>query len=197
MVIALAGCGGDDDKKSGSACSAFTPCGGSVVGTWNVKDYCVQGKVAVDGCPTAAFTFENVGATGTMTFNADMTGTATIAVTGGMKLTLPQTCTMGATCAAVDTALKDDLAMDAQAPFSSVVCTGAADCTCIYTFKSESSTDGGSYSTSGSILTQGTDQSDYCVSGSELRIKPRATMTMTTGMMTMDDVKVGMLLTKK
>jgi hypothetical protein len=198
LAIALAGCGGDDDKKSGSACNAFAPCGGNLVGTWEVKDTCVQGKGTIEMCPTATTSFEGIHASGTMTFNADMTGSSSIVITGGLKLNVPASCTGGQSCSTVEGLLKAELVNDADAPFSGVACTGTDTCACTFTFKGTPMTAGGAYSTAGSVLTQGTDQSDYCVAGNELRLKSRTGIAgMGNSMMSMDDVTMSMVLTKK
>jgi hypothetical protein len=196
LVLAVSGCGGDDNKSGGPACNAFTPCGGDVVGTWQVKDSCMQGKLTVDGCPTASITFDGVKTTGTMTFNADKTGTASITTTGGVKMSLPQSCLAGQTCASIDAVLKTELATETMTEFSSVACSGTDPCTCVYTLKGTPSNDGGSWSTSGSVLTQGTDKADYCVAGQELKVKSRPA-GMSTSMMAMDDLTLSVILTKK
>jgi hypothetical protein len=196
LVLSISACGGDDNKSGGPACNAFTPCGGDVVGTWQVKDSCIQGKLTVKDCPTASVTFDGFKTTGTMTFNADKTGTASIATAGAMKMALPQSCLAGQTCAAVDAAVKLDLATKPMSEFASVACSGTDPCTCVYTFKGTPSDDGGSWSTAGTVLTQGTDQVDYCVAGQELKLKSRAS-GMSTSMMTTDDLNLTVILTKK
>jgi hypothetical protein len=113
-----------------------------------------------------------------------------------MKMSLPQSCLAGQTCATLDAALKIDLASKPMSEFSSVACSGTDPCNCIYTFKGTPSDDGGSWSTSGTVLTQGTDKVDYCVAGQELTIKSRAA-DMSTSMMTMDDATLTVILTKK
>jgi hypothetical protein len=196
LVMALAGCGGDDNK-SGGACGAFTPCGGNVVGSWDVKDLCVQGKVAVDGCPTATTNFDDIHGTGSMTFNADMTGMGSLTLSGSVKVTLPRSCAAGVSCATVEAGLKAQLLSDKNTPFTGVTCTGDDPCTCTYALKSTPMNDGGTYSTSGTVLTQGTDQSYYCVSGNELRVKPHAAFSMPAPMVATGDLSISVTLTKK
>lgn len=196
-LIALAGCGGDDNKGN-AACSGFTPCGGNVVGTWDVKDLCVQGKLAIPNCPTAGSSFDGIRATGTLIFKDDLTGTGTLTLTGGFRTTLPQSCLGGASCATTEAALKIQLATDPMSPFSSVSCSGTDPCACVYTLKGTPMMDGGTYSTAGNVLTQGDDKSEYCVTGNELKLKARLPIEgMAASVASMDDVSMSMTLTKK
>jgi hypothetical protein len=197
LVIALGGCGGDSKNSSGT-CAAITPCGGNLVGTWQVKDTCLAGMLTIDGCPTAKTTFDNVKASGTMTFNADLTGSASITLTGGVTVGLPASCTAGVSCAAVEATFKAKLAQDPTAPFSSVACTGTDPCSCAFVLKGAPMNDNDGYTTSGSVLTQSGSQSDYCVAGDELKMQPHLAITnMTMGTMSMADVKANMTLTRK
>jgi hypothetical protein len=196
LVMALGGCGGDDNKGGGT-CGAFTPCGGNVVGTWDVKDICVQGKVAIDGCPTATTNFDDIHGTGSMTFNPDMTGTGTITLSGSMKVTVPRSCAAGVSCSVVELGVRAQLLSDPNGLFTGVTCTGDDPCTCALALKNTPMTDSGPYSTAGTVLTQGTDQSDYCVAGNEMKVKPHAALTMPAPMVATEDLNIAVTLTKK
>ena len=185
--------GSCDDEDNNAACSAFTPCGGNVVGTWEVTDACLSGNLEFPGCPAATTSFEGLGATGTVTFNADMTGTSNITTRGSVKMTLPASCLMGASCAQLDTAIKSDPELTGpDSDFSSASCSGSGACTCTLTLKPSAMMSGGSWSTSGNRLIQGGDVNEYCATESELKIQTEAASS---GMM--EDVRFGLRLKKK
>jgi hypothetical protein len=197
MLVALGmsalflSCGGDDDNGS---CGAFTPCGGDVVGTWTIKNMCVTGggAGAVEDCPGATSTFEGIKGSGTITFNANMTTTENVAISGSMKMNLPASCLMGATCAQVDAGLKAAFLGDPEAPFSAVSCSGSGSCTCNVTFKGTSMMSMDTYTISGNKITDGEgEEQEYCVSGKTLNM--RSSMSMA-GMM--DDLTFSMTLEK-
>jgi hypothetical protein len=185
----LLSCGGDE-----GSCSAFTPCGGDVVGTWTIKSMCVTGggAGAIEDCPSATTTFEGIKGSGTITFNANMTTTENVAISGSMRMNIPSSCLMGATCAQVDAGLKATL-LDPDAPFSAVSCSGSSTCSCNVTFKGTSTMEMDTYTISGNKITDGDgDAQDYCVSGKTLNM--RSSMSMG-GMM--DDLTFGMTLEKQ
>jgi len=193
MSASFLSCGGDDDD--GGSCSAFTPCGGDVVGTWTVKNVCATGSGAglIEDCPGATTSFEGIKGSGTITFTANMTTMENINLTGSMKMTLPASCLMGATCAQIDTALKAALTSDPEAPFSAVSCSGSSGCTCTMTFKNSNLMETGTYSISGNRITDGDGEAqEYCVSGKTMNM--RTVMSM--GAM-MEDLSMSMTLEKQ
>jgi hypothetical protein len=182
---------GDDGNGS---CSAFTPCGGDVVATWTIKDMCVTGggAGAIEECPGATATFEGVKGSGTIAFNANMTTTENVAITGSMKMNVPGSCLMGGTCAQLDAALKAAFLGDSDAAFSAVSCSGSSSCSCNVTFKGTPSTEMGTYTISGNkIIDEDGEEQEYCVSGKTLSM--RSSMSMA-GMM--DDLSFTMTLEK-
>jgi hypothetical protein len=183
---------GDDD----ATCAAFTPCGGDVVGTWSIKNTCVTGGGGggfVEDCPGATTSVDGLKATGTITFNANMTTTENVAISGAMKMNLPASCLMGLSCAQVDAALKAAVLSDPDAPFSAVSCSGSSGCTCSVTFKGTAVMEMDTYRISGNKLIDGDgEEQEYCVSGTTLNM--RSTMSMG-GMM--DDLAMSMTLEKQ
>jgi hypothetical protein len=181
---------GDDD----ASCPAFTACGGDVVGTWSIKNTCVSGGGTglVEDCPGATTSVEGLKATGTITFNANMTTTENVAISGSMKMNLPASCLMGATCAQLDAVLKASLS-EPDAPFSAVSCSGSSGCTCSVTFKGTAEMEMDTYRLSGNKIIDGDgEEQEYCVSGTTMNV--RSTMSMG-GMM--EDLAMSMTLEKQ
>lgn len=188
----LAGSCGDDDKAG--SCGAFTPCGGSVVGTWEIQEFCASGSVTDSECPGATSSVSGIKASGTISFNADMTTTSNMTFSGSMKTTLPASCLMGVTCAQLDAFFKTSLS-EPDSDFSAASCTGTSTCECTMTFKPNAMMSSGTWRTQGNqLIDEEGESSDYCATEKELNLKP--TMQMP-AMMGMDDLKMGMRLTKK
>jgi hypothetical protein len=170
---------------SGGTCSVFTPCGGSVVGTWDVKEFCATGSMALEipNCPTASAVVENFTATGSVTYNANLTSSGNVAFTGVMKATVPMSCLNGQTCAQLESAFKAELT-DPNTDFTSAACTGSTACVCMLGLKSMQVAEPGTYLTSGNNLTHRDaaneeDNYEYCASATELRMRT----PMSAGMM--------------
>jgi hypothetical protein len=68
---------GGSDSESAASCGKVTACGGDIVGTWKVVAACSNGSSAAPSnstCPGETDT-SSVTASGTATFNSDMTYT--------------------------------------------------------------------------------------------------------------------------
>lgn len=194
VLLALGSCGDGDGTgggllgggPTGGTCSAFTPCGGSVVGTWDVQQFCATGSgpLELEGCPSATAALDSVTATGSVTYNADLTTTGNVAFTGVMKATIPMSCLNGQTCAQLESGLKAELTNPAG-DFTSAACTGnTTACVCMLGLKSMQVTEPGTYLTNGNNLVSRNaageeDTVEYCASATELRVRT----PMTTGMM--------------
>lgn len=180
LVFAQIGCGGD----GGSSCGTFTPCGGNVVGRWNVTDSCVSASAPpmVSGCQTQDVDASGLKMSGGSTFNADMTYSSEITVSGSVSATVPASCLMQAgitlTCEQVNALFLLSLIDNPDAPFSALSCTKAGSgCRCALTLKPTTGPVQGTYTTAGTLLTLtgadgSSDSSDYCVSGNKLQLKP-------------------------
>lgn len=182
----------DEDKGGGGSCGNFTPCGGDVVGTWNIKQYCLSNTASpIPECPAATVSVDGLSASGTVTYAANMTTTANTTIRGTMKMNIPASCLMGATCALVDASLKSELS-DPESPFSSASCTGSDTCSCSLVLKGTPMTSSGTYTISGNQLIEDGDANEYCVSGKELRLKSPMSMA---GMM--EDLAFSAVLEKQ
>jgi hypothetical protein len=175
-VTSLA-CGGG---SSNSSCGPFTPCGGSVVGTWKIATMCMgTADAGVPKADAACFTTTsnpNMKYGGTFTFRNDATYTADIAVNGSQTLTYSAGCFSGAfSCSAIDSIFKGPGVADAGMSGS---CTSGSSgsCTCNETMNTDLTTIEGTYTTSGTTITMTSgsgsspDTSDYCVQGNTLTL---------------------------
>jgi hypothetical protein len=171
-----------------------SPCGGNVVGTWNVTASCLKLSGQMDltpaglNCPPAAVT-GSLQVTGTWTAKADGTYMDSTTTSGNEQLTLAASCLMisGATttCDGISGPLQG-------VGFSSVTCTDAAGggCTCAATvqqngwpsFVTFSASASGSYQAANNTLTVGSGaQYSYCVSGGNMTWTPQGTSPTVTG----------------
>lgn len=121
-----------------------TPCGGDVVGTWNVAmcPLAISGELDMMGfglgCPSATVTSGSLQVTGTMTFNMDGTYADATTTTGEQVVELPETClhvsgTVTA-CDRVGGPVRDSLGYVA---FDCVDNTETGGCTCQATIEQE------------------------------------------------------------
>jgi hypothetical protein len=168
-VFALAGCGGGNGSCGGGAC------GGNVVGTWSITSECTSSgqTTSTTGC-TTQIDISGLKETGTITFNSDLTYSATISISGGETETISPQCLTSTTCDAENTAIMQQVT---SGTFSSASCAaGSAGCVCQLMFAARTLTETGTYSTSGSSLTTamtGSTSSStdtYCVLGSTLTL---------------------------
>ncbi len=212
--LVAAGCGG-----GGSACENVGACGGDLVGDWDIVSYCAATSVSGAGagldmagagldnfCSQATVDTSGIRVTGSMSFKPDMTYTETETLSGTMSMTLPAAClrqgNVTATCAQVEQSANAGLSGDptTRDAIGPIKCSGSAGggCACRMPFSQPAAMGTGVYSTSGSVLTQsGSDQSDYCVKGTTLYLKPHQSMTMSMGSMGSVDVNEQVVLEKK
>jgi hypothetical protein len=159
MTAALAACGGDDSPT----CGTFAACGGDVVGSWTLQDFCDFGlDQMVEGCPEATFDFSGVTFAGSATFNDDGSYSSSVQATGNAALTVPSSCLPpGATC--------EDVGQNGN----DVTCTTDGDhCACTAPVDNNDDRNG-TWSTSGNQLTLDTDPPiPYCRDGSALTVQP-------------------------
>lgn len=176
-VLAVLGCGGSGG--GGGSCGKVQPCGGDIHGTWKLNDFCISdpaflGFNARDLCDTATVTLAGSALSGTATFGADGTLQVDEVISLSMKVDMPASCVpAGTTCDQLAAALAP--AGDAQV--SSATCAPAGGgCTCQVASKPRTVTQSGTFTTSGTTLTQ-TRASDgvpsdvqYCVQGDTLHV---------------------------
>jgi len=173
------GCGGSSSGFIGTGqCGSFTPCGGSIVGTWKLTSTCSSMPDAgTSNCPGEQVS-TSLQYTGTLTFLSSGAYSVSASISGNANFTYPASCltSLGMTCAQIDTNLKATGATDAGI---SGACTSASAgaCACTETMKSMPSSEDGTYTTSGSALTMissssstSQDSAEYCVRGNQLTI---------------------------
>jgi len=221
LVIALAaiGCGGSSAKPDGGgtagsggtagggggsgggagsgACGTVEPCGGAIVGTWNLTAECVN-SIALAPltqaiCAQATITAINVGLSGTATFAADLTYSFSQNVTVMVTWDVPSSCLTGETCDYFASMFEPQLPAG-----TTFTCTGSTSCTCTEA-AAGAQNDNGTYAATGSSLSVTsavsgmTANGGYCVQGSTLHlITPDATLNMgPMGQATIDKDVVG------
>lgn len=155
-----------------------------MVGTWNFGSYCLDESFINDtltaSCPAARFSNFNVTRTGSMVFTATDYATASIASVA-FTYTFPQSCIVdpSLTCGAFG----DSLA--GTPDYQSASCTGSTMCICQLVTTPSTTTESGTYTTSGGTLntmpTGGTPGTvSYCVQGDRLTLLDIDATTMRT-----------------
>lgn len=160
------------DPGSGT-CAAFTPCGGSLVGTWHIDSLCISPPIMQSSttCPSAQ---DELSADGTLTFGADGSFDPSKAMLS-VAIVYPPSCI-------ADSAACDQLGTELGP------CTSTADGGCRCTPETTTTMASmESYVTSGStvVLTSTdpntgmpkTETAYYCVTGNQLRLRGRSSAT--------------------
>jgi hypothetical protein len=196
------GTGGMQSGTGGgpATCTNVTPCGGELVGTWNVTWSCLTVSGELDpatvalSCSTALVTGGAIQVTGSLTANSDGTYSDNTVTSGTTEFTLDESClVLSSTRIACDQAAR----VVVDLGFSDVSCTETADggCSCSGTVQQTGGlglsglypSASGTYTTSGNVLTA-TDldtryetQYSHCVSESTLTMTPQSTSPTITG----------------
>lgn len=183
--------------SSSGSCGKVSPCGGDVVGTYNISAGCINTAAinmmnVVSGCSGATVNTSGVKVTGTGSFNADLTYSVMETLSASISETLPASCltmtsngvTVTLTCAQVDQVIQQLVQMD-PTTFQSAHCAGTGSCTCSFTLAPQTTSETGTYVTSGTNITMtsstGTVTTDpYCVQGKDLHVMS-VDMTMPMG----------------
>jgi hypothetical protein len=177
------GTGGAAGSGSNGSCGNVEPCGGSLVGTWSFTAECINSMVFAPQtqaiCAQASVSSVNASVSGSATFDASMVYSVTQNVTAAVVWNVPASCVAGGTCADFADTFQSQLA--AGVTFT---CTGSSDCSCTESVVG-STTDNGTYSTTGSVLainsavSGSTTTGGYCIQGSTLHLLTvDATMNM-------------------
>jgi hypothetical protein len=178
----------------GAVCSNASPCGGDVVGTWEVTSSCLKVSGALDlsvvgfGCASATVT-GSLQVTGMWIARADGTYSDKTITTGSEEIAVPPACLQisgtTTTCERLGPLLT-------ALGYASVSCTAAASggCLCSTTFAQAGGLGlvaldpqtSGRYTTSGDVITtDGVAQYAYCVSGNRMAWTPQSASPTTTG----------------
>lgn len=178
MLTAIA-CNGDDTDGSGGACADFTPCGGEVVGTWELVDLCAEDFIGAlrsmtmipDACLDG--TQIELRPSGTITFDADMTGNVSAQFIVDSTYVYDQECIdeIVGGGAQVDASLcpnlESNIAM-ADTVASASCEFGANACECMTSSDPNPIMAGGTYSVVGTAIRDESGDTDFCVDGDTL-----------------------------
>ena len=181
------GLGGGGCSSGNGSCGKVEPCGGDVVGTWKASGSCVNtaalnasvGSDFMSQCPGASVGNPRQSISGTITFNGNLTYTRNITTSASMDMTIPASClTQGGitlTCAQLNAAFQQAFQGDPNSDIASFTCGGSGSCSCRFTLKPTTTSDSGTYSTSGTTMaltatSGGIDGGDYCVQDKTLHL---------------------------
>jgi hypothetical protein len=158
----------------------FSACGGNLVGTWKVTSVCAEiAGAVIDVCPTAVAQLD-LTLTGTATFSGDGTRSSDFTTKATITYTLDAAClnaiTSGKPPATCDVLSKPADPANGDGP---TACTGdpTVSCTCVEDNPEKSEKKTGTYTADGSTLTMTEDAdgsmktAEFCVKGSEVRVK--------------------------
>jgi hypothetical protein len=178
----LCGCSSNESAApAGPDCTAAYPCGGSLIGVWNLSNIClsnVQNPFAVQ-CPSVTNFQMSATVNGTLEFRADGTYSAGMTTSATDRFSIPTTCLGGLDCAGYQSRL-NQLAAAGTATCTGTATGGATGCDCQYTL-SQTDSGGGTYTVSGTTVTltkAGTftaSTRSYCVQGNNLFVQNTAT----------------------
>jgi hypothetical protein len=155
------------DVQLGGTCPAFTPCGGSLSGTYDYTGGCVADALSSlkTACPTADTSKLTLKVTGSIYFLANAALHRNVTAVLGGSLTIPQACSFGQ-CATAQSQL--------TASGLTATCTGTTDCTCTVS-KTDKQTSATTFTVNGNTVTTGDgDTYDICLSGADLTYKGTA-----------------------
>jgi hypothetical protein len=187
LAVAAADCGG-----SSGACGV-QPCGGAVVGTWHASSACANRALLnqeflsglMGYCDGATLGAVNLQPAGSLTFNSDLTYSASATLHATVGVNIPASCLSGQSCAVLTAALQTQVGtMGVQ----SVNCVGSSSCVCTLAVMTDIENSSGTYLTSGTDMTlyatAGTTTGGggpYCVKGKSLHlVSINTTMAMAT-----------------
>jgi hypothetical protein len=168
--------GGGSDDASGT-CGKVAACGGDLVGTWKVAAACanITSMPSNSQCPNESVQGASVTASGTSTFNSDLTFSLDLTESVSETLVVPMSClTAGGT-----TVTCDDLSSTLGAALGdggvmTSCTTSGSNCNCTIGLAGQSTHETGTYSVSGNsfstIVGGTTSTTDFCVQGNQLHV---------------------------
>jgi hypothetical protein len=189
----VGGTGGSTGTGGVNGNCSFTACGGNLVGTWTIQSICTPSPFA--SCPEPVMV-DRSGAVATYTFGSN--GVFTYAASGTVietisyrKDCLSSSADAGLSdlCTALQSAVQSSIASadgGAGSGITGFTCAVQNDrCVCTETFMNLMQNETGTYTTSGNQVTimitsggstdGGIPTSDYCVSGSTLKLRSTST----------------------
>jgi len=172
--------GGAGDAGVGEACTDFTACGGSLLGTWQLTSTCFFMPPAASGCAAETVDAATFHESGSYVFNNDLTYSASVIPSGTLGFTMPQSCTPAqpiATTCAVFNSTYSSLVSQPGSPYASAGCAvSGTDCVCTFTFNGQTVTATGTYvvGTDTVTLTRAgsttSTTNNFCVQGTALSL---------------------------
>jgi hypothetical protein len=177
--MALVGCGGDDGP--GATCGKVQPCGGDVVGDWELVANC-QSHAAMaafasgfadqamsSDCPAQSLRGAELRAAGSFLLRADSSYAVSLQFNAILDINIPASCLTSSSCATVSANLQAEIAAGARPGVVSGSCAGSPDCLCREVLLLPQSEEG-TYATAGTVLTFTATNGevstfDYCVQG--------------------------------
>lgn len=190
LVPLVPACG----DESGGSCGKVQPCGGNLVGSYSISAACTTAPMGgMDfgfNCPEASVGTPALSVSGSASFNADLTYTMTTTASATAQVMFPPACLapqtggITLTCDQINQ-LVPLLIANMPGTIQSATCAGGDTCTCTVTLVPQTTSESGTYVTSGTSLTT-TDSTGavssggYCVQGNEVHyIQVDATMPST------------------
>jgi len=182
LVPILSTCG---SSSGSSSCGKLQPCGGDIVGNWTIADACVSNTTVtmqvgriLSNCPSLTATASGVHATGSVSFNTDLTYTVTETLTTSGQATIPASCLQSGgttlTCAQLDQRFQQIIAANSM-DLQSAHCSGSGSCVCDVTLAPMTTNETGTYVADGVILNTTNTANvlnifDYCVQKNDLHM---------------------------
>jgi hypothetical protein len=119
--------------------------GGDLVGTWTVVGACAISTNAPDSCAGATVNLSLAGQ-GSITFNADQTGSIDVSVTLKKESTVPSSCPSAGDCTSLERALAIEVGTGAGASAAcSISSAGSTSCSCEQNYPAHPFQGSGSY----------------------------------------------------
>jgi hypothetical protein len=172
--------GGGGEAGVGAACTEFTACGGSLLGTWQLANTCFFMPPAASGCADETVDAATFHESGSYVFNSDLTYSASVIPSGTLGFTMPQSCTPAqpiATTCAVFNSTYSSLVSQPGSPYASAGCAASGtDCVCTFTFNGQTVSATGTYvvGTDTVTLTRAgsttSTTNNFCVQGTALSL---------------------------
>jgi hypothetical protein len=174
------GGGGAGGAGAGGACTSFTACGGSLLGTWQLTSTCFFLPPAASGCAQETVDAATFHESGSYVFNSDLTYSASVIPSGTLGFTMPQSCTPAqpiATTCAIFNSTYSSLVAQPGSPYASAGCdVSGTDCVCTFTFTAQTVSATGTYVVGTDTVTltrTGSTTSttnNFCVQGTALSL---------------------------
>ena len=183
VTVTVAGCSSSSSSGSDGAagsCGKVAACGGNLVGTWTIVAGCQSGAPSIPmnpACQSETVQSGPVTASGTATFNADMTYSVSLTETTTDTLVVPTSCLaqggVTLTCDQLAGVLNNALSGDAGT--ATTCTTSGSSCNCPLTVSATRGPELGTYAVSGNTFTttsSGTTgtPAGYCVQGNTLHV---------------------------